>query len=446
MKKSTLVCMLTGLLGLSTKGQWTEAALSNYRWQMGSTVVGSKIFYAGGDQDNALSIVDIYDSETGITSTTNMSVDRRIPNVTNCQGRVLIAGGVNDLGEVMDVVDVYNTATQAWTLGPLTQARFGISAVSNGGQALFAGGTTFPPTGGAYSTVDVYNCVLGSWAIADLSVARGLMGSVVAGNKAFFAGGYANGGVASDQVDIYDFTTFTWSTATLSSARWGLAAAVAGSKVLFAGGQNNGVASDRVDIYDLNTGTWSTASLSVARSFFGGSYATTACDKALFVGGTLIDETNGEFAEDHREIDVYDGATDTWSATQLPYPLIAHSTDAIDDQVFVSGGATIVGSVYQTYGSIRIWADGCNVGVSEVTGSDPGFTVFPDPAEGQFTIHLQGMGNANYQLMDTDGRTVRRGRLSGEQTTVGVDELDRGIYVLRVEHNGTTTSQWVVLR
>jgi len=446
MKKSILVLALSGIVQLASYGQWTNDYLSGARWQMGSTVIGSKVFYAGGDFDDVYSTVDIYDHATGQVVTTNMSVDRRLANAVSSGSKVLIAGGVNGQSETTDVVDVYDTITQAWTVSQLSQARFGMSAVSNGTDVLFAGGAPFPPTS-AYDRVDIYQGGSGTWTTAALSVPRVGMGAVFAGNKAFFAGGFSEVGV-SDRVDIYDFVAGTWSTATLSQPRWGLAAAVAGTKVLFAGGQNNSIASDRVDIYDLNTSMWSTASLSVARSFAFGECATSVCGKAIFVGGGMIDETTGAFATDYSEIDVYDGTSDDWSVGQLPYDLLLHSTNVLDDQIIlVAGGGTITGSNIQLYDEIRIWEDGCGfvVGIDDVTGNTPQFTIFPNPANDQITLVLNAWQRGNYSLIDAAGRTVQQGRLVGERTVLPTARMDRGIYLLRVEANSERVSQRIVL-
>lgn len=447
MKKSTLVLAFSGAMQLASHAQWSQENLSGYRWQMGSTVIGPKVFYAGGDIDDCLSVVDIFDSGTGQTTTTAMSVDRRSANVTNSGSRVLIAGGVNDLAEVTDVVDIYDTTDQAWTVGQLSLARYGMSAVSNGSVALFAGGTAFPPPDSSYSRVDIYNGGTGLWTTAELSEARGLMGAVVAGDRAFFAGGFPDGGGASDRVDIYDFAAGTWSTATLSVARWGLAAATAGSKVLFAGGQNSaGVGLDRVDIYDLNTGTWSTASLSVGRCFSPGEYAASTCGKAVFVGGALVDESTGQLTEDYSEIDVYDATTGEWSTGQLPYGLIACSASAVGDRLLVAGGGTMADPNIQLYDIIRIWEDGCTVGMNEVVGSGPQVTIFPNPAFEEVTVVLEGARPANYRLFDAAGRVVLQGRLSGERSTLPTSQLHLGVYVLRVEHQGVYINEQVILQ
>ena len=47
-----------------------------------------------------------------------------------------------DGGVVYNVVDVYNSATGAWSTAQLSVARAGLAAASVGNVALFAGGST----------------------------------------------------------------------------------------------------------------------------------------------------------------------------------------------------------------------------------------------------------------------------------------------------------------
>ncbi len=229
---------------------------------------------------------------------------------------------------VYNVVDVYNSATGAWSTAQLSVARDSLAAASVGNVALFAGGrakggllcrevvedvcccvrveclrvlqccgSVCPATSSSltrataggpvvYNVVDVYNSATGAWSTAQLSVARGYLAAASVGNVALFAGGYgANGGLLCRQgggwrcswlrgvdclrvlqccgsvcpaaassltratadvavfynvVDVYNSATGAWSTAQLSVAREGLAAASVGNVALFAGGYTGG--------------------------------------------------------------------------------------------------------------------------------------------------------------------------------------------------------------
>ncbi len=92
-----------------------------------------------------------------------------------------------------------------------------------------------------------------NWSVGKLSQARyGLAGTVL-DDVAFFAGGHIGGytatGCFSDVVDIYDDETGWGTTYPLSQPRVYLSATTVGDMAIFAGGQITGGYSDVVDIY-----------------------------------------------------------------------------------------------------------------------------------------------------------------------------------------------------
>jgi hypothetical protein len=135
-----------------------------------------------------------------------------------------------DGGVLYNVVDVYNSATGAWSTAQLSVARYSPAAASVGNVALFAGGFTSSALlrrkGGEDGCIIVacVFCVLRLlWCCG--SVCPATASSLMRAN----AGG-------SNVVDVYNSATGAWSTAQLSVGRIGLAAASVGSVALFAGG------------------------------------------------------------------------------------------------------------------------------------------------------------------------------------------------------------------
>ena len=86
-------------------------------------------------------------------------------------------------------------------------------------------------------SVDLYNSASGAWSTAQLSVARGILAATSVGNVAIFAGGLGNS--LSNAVDLYNSASGTWSTAQLSERRMGLAATSVGNVAIFAGGYSS---------------------------------------------------------------------------------------------------------------------------------------------------------------------------------------------------------------
>ena len=123
-------------------------------------------------------------------------------------------------------------------VGTLSEARVGMAVASAGTKILFAGATS-SKNGIGYSTVDIYDLATQTWSIADLSKVRPHIAAVAAGNKVFFAGGgdVDQFSFPSATVDMYDVSTNTWSVASLSEPRAYIGAAAVGNKVLFAGGK-----------------------------------------------------------------------------------------------------------------------------------------------------------------------------------------------------------------
>lgn len=241
-------------------GQWSVEALSQARWQLAATGVGSKALFAGG---------------------------------------TLLPAAANSLS---NRVDVYDAAANTWSTSTLSQARMELTAVSGGGKAFFAGGWIGPGSENS-DAIDVYEPSSGSWTVAHLSQARQGLASASAGDKVVFAGGWAST-VPRAVVDIYDVSTNGWSTATLSRPRRYLSAAVAGHRILFAGGDNSVDAYDDVDIYDTQSGTWSVAHLSQARHDLAGA---SVGSMAIFAGGVRADGVKSAV------VDIYDGVSGTWS-------------------------------------------------------------------------------------------------------------------------------------
>lgn len=72
------------------------------------------------------------------------------------------------------------------------------------------------------------------------------------------------------------------------------------------------------------------------------------------------------------------------------------------------------------------------VGISEQADLNA-MQVFPNPTSQNLTIALaQAQSNTAYTLTDLQGRIVMQGRLQGLQTTLNVQELAKGMYVLQV--------------
>ena len=292
--------------------QWTALPpLVSGRDGHASAVLGTRAFFAGGlnsgtgSGEVTLDSVEIFDAATNTWSLDSLSEARHSIAGVASGTRAYFAGGRLVGGGQSSVIDVYDSSTGQWSTLALSVARRELVATAVGDKIIFAGGNVGSTT---TDVVDIYNTTTGAWTTHTLSVRRSLTTAVTVGNKALIGGGFAGiaGSLMTDAVDVYDDTTGTWSTMALSAPRGFLSATVVGQKALFAGGLNNSFQrSDVVDIYDDATGTWSTAALSAPRSSMS---AATVGNLALFAGGAGGDTI----------VDIFDAATGTWSTSTLP--------------------------------------------------------------------------------------------------------------------------------
>ncbi len=147
-------------------------------------------------------------------------------------------------------IDIYDVATNTWTIATLSEARAGITAITTGNKLIFAGGhKKVGPIDDPYDPskkVDIYDASANSWSTGELPQ-PGYWGSAAAlNNKVVF--NFYN---TPSSVNIYDVATNGWSTVPLSESRYNPLVRAAGNKILIAGGRGAGGAasySNRVDI------------------------------------------------------------------------------------------------------------------------------------------------------------------------------------------------------
>jgi len=281
---------------------WQQASLSQARFWMSGTAVGSKVFFAGGYTGSAASnVVDIYDIDSNTWSTAALSQSRRLLAAATAGNKAMFAGGY-PAGTGVDTVDIYDVTTNTWSTSTLSQARGNLSGVSVGNKAIFGGGFT----GGSYSNVvDIYDGTTNTWSTAALSDARQAMAATSVGGKALFAGGYSGAAnLFTNTVDIYDSASNSWTTAVLSEARGEAGAAAAGGRAYIAGGRNNaGFPNDStktVDFYVASSNSFGTAAqLPFPNNQLAGA---SAGPKAIFASGAAY---------------IYDTNALTWSTVNL---------------------------------------------------------------------------------------------------------------------------------
>lgn len=187
---------------------------------------------------------------------------------------------------------------------------------------------------------------VGTWTEAPgLSSIRGTATAVVLDDGTVLAAGGGVGAIALDAAEIFDPEAGTWrQVAPLVEARRGHQAVVLGDgQVLAAGGLANGVPLASAEMYDPAADTWSlVAPMSVPR--LGHSLTVLADGRVMAAGGSALDSAGvaggGQTIRTVATTEIYDPATDTWSAAaEMGTPRFEHTATLLGDgRVFMVGG------------------------------------------------------------------------------------------------------------
>lgn len=254
---------------------------------------GGKIYVAAGSAGypNFYSSARSYDPATNAWTTIASAGEARSFSATNnavINGVLYVIAG-NPSGTCSNTNEAYTIATNSWAsraAAPLFRCH--ASAVAYNGRVYVVGGWNASSTV-RYTQVDVYDPATNAWSLGTPlpgGTFRGGMAAAVLGDKLYLVGGTVSTSTpCSNTMAIFDFATSTWSTgAAMSTVRCSPAAAVVNGRIYVAGGWDGASAFHAtVESYDPLTNSWrSEPSLTVARQ----SLALVAVGNSLFaIGG-----------------------------------------------------------------------------------------------------------------------------------------------------------------
>jgi N-acetylneuraminic acid mutarotase len=271
--------------------------------------------------------------------------------VAEANGKIYVLGGYPSSGESVTTVQVYDTATDMWTMGPaLPEPLHHPVAIGVAGKIYSLGGQIGRNASVNTTLTIVHDPALAmpSWTtLAAMPTARGAGAAAAIDDKIYVVGGRPP---AENAFEVYDISDNMWTPLpdlpTAANDRNHLAATAIGGKVYVAGGRYNGGGfsspmTDRLDIYDPGMNMWTPgAALLRPRGGVNG-IAAFGCFFVWGGEGTNTGEPNDVFP-DH---DVYNPRTNMWtSLPDLPTPIHGVTGAAfVNGLIYMPGGGTMSG-------------------------------------------------------------------------------------------------------
>jgi N-acetylneuraminic acid mutarotase len=211
-------------------------------------------------------------------------------------GKVLVAGGMISLNEITNTVEIYDPASNTWTMAAamnIARAAHTATLLANG-KVLVTGGI-FSPAGVTFSA-EIYDPDSDSWSPANnmLQARAYHTATLLENGSVLIAGGSStptsNGGSALASVEIYDPDADTWSAAAAMGTAVDYHAAVRmpDGKVMVTGGFAASGMVTLTAIYDPDLNSWSAAApMNTARAIHSAFLLPNG--KVVVVNGTNIE-------------------------------------------------------------------------------------------------------------------------------------------------------------
>jgi N-acetylneuraminic acid mutarotase len=274
-----------------------------------------------------------------------------------------VAGGIigNKLyvvGEGESSTISYDLSTNSWGSATALDARplvgnHHAAEVANGKLYLLGG------LGSGQGKVQIFNPATDQWSLgADMPFAAGSSASALIGGQIYVAGGIV-GSATTNRLARYNPASNTWTElAPMPQGRNHAAAATDGSKLYLFGGRGPGSGDDNnvangfttVQIYDPATNTWrssldSGSTLAPLPQARGGMGRAVYHNGEFYIfGGETVDGAGATANDVYQRVDIYNPATNTWrfgrsmpTARHGIFPLL------IGGRIYVAGGGTQAG-------------------------------------------------------------------------------------------------------
>ena len=341
------------------KNQWSTLSFPQTFTADAATAVGSKIIFAGRytRYNETGYVTDVYDTRTGLWSTTALSEGRDLLAATTSGARAYFGGGrtLSNGGESA-TVDVFTDATPAPNIdGILTGQAGGAMSVTirNSGDAPLPSGTmvgvylsdttTYRTAGPLLGSIRLKSA-LAAGASQTVTVRTTLPKNGIPQNAVFLAQVRVRGTFTSIASTGVVVPTLTASVAAaglldvpvLPPVPLTTPTIAVGSKILFrSNGNTGGIPNFALDIFDTSTSQWS--HLALAHDL--GPAVTVVGNKAIFAGGIEYGSAPFPFSTAGTDIvDIYDGVTGQVSTAHLSHPRMGVVATSLGDLAIFAGG------------------------------------------------------------------------------------------------------------
>jgi N-acetylneuraminic acid mutarotase len=252
---------------------------------------------------------------------------------------IYVIGGFDELGQVTDLVEVYNIANNTWSraAAQLPEPLHHTAAASYNGKIYVVGGYTAPWS--PINKLFIYDPVQNNWQEGKLMpTARGALNVNFVNGTLYAIGGSSDRPLDSNEA--YDPSSDTWtSKASMPTARHHAGSAVADGKIFVIGGRISG-SLENISVneaYDPEQDKWITnleAMPSKRSGIAAAAAASPVNNSSIYVFGG--EEPSKTFNNNEK----YDAKTNMWTS-EPPMPTSRHGLAAVyteDGKIYVIGG------------------------------------------------------------------------------------------------------------
>jgi N-acetylneuraminic acid mutarotase len=255
---------------------------------------------------------------------------------TNIGDDIYVIGGYDRIGNIMDVVEVYNVKNNSWkSVAALPHPLHHSAAASFDGKIYVVGGFISTREWIPTNQLFIYDPIRNQWTEGkSMPSPRGALSALFVKGTLYAIGGQDGAGVLNIN-EAYDSLTDSWiSKAPMITGRHHAASTTVDDKIYVIGGRTSRTSPlvnvNVNEMYDIETGKWTVVgSMPSKRS----SIAASAINNSFFVFGgedfTRIYNNNEKYDIEHRK----------WTS-QEPMPTSRNGLAAVsvDNRIFVVGG------------------------------------------------------------------------------------------------------------